>query len=99
MTGTLIHLGMNVILWKILVKVMFAKKLAGQNFLPCPALAALQGQQGRAKKINSPCRAEQGSRAALPCDSLWVEPPGERGFFEIYAVHSVTNCLIHVIVY
>jgi hypothetical protein len=50
MTGILILLGMNVILWKILVKLMFAKKLAGQNFLPCRALAALQGKQGRAKK-------------------------------------------------
>ncbi len=50
----LILLDMNVILWKILVKLMFAKKLAGQNFLPCPALcpapAALRGKQGRAKK-------------------------------------------------
>jgi hypothetical protein len=33
MTGILIVLGMNVILWEILVKVMFAKTLAGQ---PCP---------------------------------------------------------------
>jgi hypothetical protein len=48
MTGILILLGMNIILWKILVKLMFAKQLAGQNFLPCPALAALQGKQGRA---------------------------------------------------
>ncbi len=31
MTGILILLGMNVILWKILVKVMFAEKLAGQG--------------------------------------------------------------------
>jgi hypothetical protein len=58
MTGILILLGMNVILWKILVKLMFAKKLAGQNFLSCrslcPALAALQG-----KKINSSCRSGQ----------------------------------------
>jgi hypothetical protein len=37
MTGILIVLGMNGILWKILVKLMFAKTLAGQKFLPCPA--------------------------------------------------------------
>jgi hypothetical protein len=38
MTGILILFGMDVILWKILVKVMLAKKLAGQKILPCPAL-------------------------------------------------------------
>jgi hypothetical protein len=63
MTGILIVVGMNVILWKILVKLMFAKTLAGQKFLPCPALCpaltALQGKQGKTKKINSPCRAGQ----------------------------------------
>jgi hypothetical protein len=62
MTGTLIHLGMNVILWKILVKVMFAKKLAGQNFLPCPALCpalvALQGRAGQGRAAG-----QQGSPA------------------------------------
>ncbi len=41
MTGILILLGMNVILWKILVKLMFAKKLArqgGKAALPCDVL-------------------------------------------------------------
>jgi hypothetical protein len=53
MTGILILLGMNVILWKILVKLMFAKKLAGQNVLPCPALCpALVALQVRA---GQPC--------------------------------------------
>jgi hypothetical protein len=33
MTNILIVLGMNVILWEILIKLMFGKKLAGQ---PCP---------------------------------------------------------------
>jgi hypothetical protein len=37
MTGILILLGMNVILWKILVKLMFEKKLAGQ---PCPVMVS-----------------------------------------------------------
>jgi hypothetical protein len=37
------------------------KKFSRAKFF---ALAALQGKQGRAKEINSPCRA------ALPCDSL-----------------------------
>jgi hypothetical protein len=40
LTVILIVLGMNVILWKILVKVMFAKNLAGQNFLPWPPCRA-----------------------------------------------------------
>ncbi len=31
MTGILFVLGMNVILWEILAKLMFARKLAGQN--------------------------------------------------------------------
>ncbi len=70
MTGILILLGMNVILWKILVKLMFAKKLAGQNFLPCPGRPAGQAGQGKKNKFALQGRAGQGSRAALPCDGL-----------------------------
>ncbi len=41
MSGILIVLGMNGILWKILVKLMFAKTLAGQ---PCPVSRARRVQ-------------------------------------------------------
>jgi len=41
------------------------KKFSRAKFfaLPCPALAALQAKQDRAKKINSPCMSGQGSLA------------------------------------
>jgi hypothetical protein len=40
MTGILILLGMNVILWKILVQLMFTKKVSRAKFfaLPCDGL-------------------------------------------------------------
>jgi len=45
MTGILIVLGMNVILWKILVKLMFAKTLAGQ-----PCLVGVSGHYDNQEK-------------------------------------------------
>jgi hypothetical protein len=45
--------------WEILVKLMFAKKLAGQKFLPCTGRPA-----GQKNKFILQVRA------ALPCDGL-----------------------------
>ncbi len=67
MTGILILLGMKGILWKILFKVMFAKKLEGQHFFPAQP-CALHWPPSRAgqKKLIRPARQGREGRQGSP---------------------------------